>query len=168
MLLICLCLLTKIFSGYCEDVNDLSPYDDDDIYSMVNVYLYDSKDDCLYDNRLHQYIYNYDIHCDCLEKSECYDTLFKNKEFNDTFFVYNNKSIYLHDLNYSTHCYKYGDVFIKGILVMDTYCVPKIIGFIVVCVVLIFLLFITINILKDNKKICYKPPEYKSTKYNTI
>ena len=168
MLLICLCLLTKIFSGYCEDVNDLSPYDDDDIYSMVNVYLYDSKDDCLYDNRLHQYIYNFNINCDCLKEYQCYNTLIKNKEFNDTFFDYNNSSIYLHDLNYSSNCYKYDDVFIKGILVMDTYCVPKIIGFIVVCVILIFLLFITINILKDNKKICYKPPEYKSTKYNTI
>ena len=163
MLFICLCLLTQIFSGYCQDYND-----DDDLLGTVNIFMYDSYDECLDDNIMMEKIYNFNIKCDCLHKSECYNKLVSNSDFDTKYIDYNNTKIYLHDLNYSGHCYNYNSIYVKGILNIDYYCVPKIIAMIVVFLVIIFILIITINIVYELKKQKNRPPNYKPTHYNTI
>jgi hypothetical protein len=170
MLLMCMCLLTQIISGYCEDYDTLVPgySDDDDLFGMVNIYVYNSNNDCLINNMMIEKMYNFNIKCDCLKKAECYDKLSTNSEFNNTYIDYNNTKLYIHDFNYSGHCYKYETVYIRGILSIDHYCVPKIIGLIVLGIVIICAIFIILNIVYDLKKKKHIPPKYKPTHYNTI
>ena len=133
---------------------------------MVNVFLYESKDNCLIDNRLSEYVKNFNLKCNCLKYLKCETALFNNDEFINTKIDYDNITLYLSDVSYNNSCYEYNNMYIKGILVIDEICVPRVIGFIVACALFMSFLLVIVNIYYDKKKRKKKrnkvPPNYNS------
>ena len=158
MILLLLFFLANINYSNCDVYFD--DFDDDNNYQMVNVFLYDSKDNCLIDNRLSEYVKNFNLKCNCLKYLKCDTALFNNYDFINTSIDYNNITIYLSDISYNNSCYEYNNVYIKGILEIDEICVPRVIGFIVVCALFLSLLLVIVSIYYDKK--------IKKKMYNSI
>jgi len=146
--------------------------------TIINVGLYDNYNDCISQtNVLDNYKKSLDINCNCFLSNDCYNKLTESAKFKTYFFIYNNVSIYLNELNFKDQCYKFTimsetshDVYIYNEMTFYQYCGGLIVfsSLFIICIITIAILTINYFINTKTKKkgtllTNVPPPLYQAT-----